>query len=283
MLQSRLTTTTPTTSSQAHEAKRPVSTGQVRLSGVSLVYAARSGPLVALEDVNLEVSEGSFVSILGPSGCGKSTLLRIVGGLLPPSAGQVLVNGEAVHAPVTETGFVFQTDLLLPWRTALDNVMLQAEIRGMDKAAARDWALAFLDRVGLEGFSDRLPSELSGGMRQRVALVRALLHDPPILLMDEPFGALDAITRDEMNLELERIWSGTQKTVLFITHAIEEAIFLGDRVVVMSPRPGKVSCDLKVDLPRPRELSLKDSPEFRRLSAEIRTVLESMGLFGGRG
>lgn len=251
----------------------------VQIDHVSVNYRTRDGDVPAVRDVSLGVAPGTFVSILGPSGCGKSTLLSVIAGLLPVSSGEVNVLGRTVVRPVTELGIVFQRDVLLPWRTALDNVLLQAQVRRIDRALVQDRARALLKQVGLGGFEDRLPGELSGGMRQRVAIVRALLHDPPLLLMDEPFGALDAITRDQMNLDMLRMWDGTNTTVLFVTHSIEEAVFLGDRVLVMAPRPGRVDRDVSIDLPRPRALPLRDTEAFRSYCVEIRGVLAGMGLF----
>ena len=194
----------------------------------------------ALERIDLAVRAGEFLAIVGPSGCGKSTLLRIVAGLNPPSTGEVRVAGRGVAGPQTDLGIVFQSPVLLDWRTALANVLIQVELRGMDPRAYRERAVRLLEQVGLKDFVDRYPHELSGGMRQRVAIARALIHDAPLLLMDEPFGALDALTREQMRLDLEALWLATRKTVLFITHSIDEAVLLADRVVVMSPRPGRI-------------------------------------------
>lgn len=241
-------------------------------------YVSRSGPVEALRCLDLEVSEGAFVSILGPSGCGKSTALNIISGLVPSSTGEVEVLGKPVRGPVLEMGIVFQRDLLLPWRTVLANVLLQAEIRKLPRDRLEQRAKNLLAQVGLEGFEDRLPSELSGGMRQRVAICRALLHDPPLLLMDEPFGALDAMTRDQMNLDLLEVWQETRKTVLFVTHSIPESIFLSDRVVIMSPRPGSVAAEIEIDLPRPRSFDIRESAEFSRYSGEIRRIFQRMGV-----
>jgi NitT/TauT family transport system ATP-binding protein len=210
---------------------------------------------------------------VGRSGCGKSTLLKITSGLLPATAGAVRVGGAPVKGPLTNIGFVFQAPVLLAWRRALDNVLLQIEARGMDVAAYRRRALDLLELTGLKGFENKYPNELSGGMQQRVSISRALIHDPPLLLMDEPFGALDAITRDEMNLELLHIWQEAKKTVLFITHSIAEAVFLGDRVVVMTPRPGKVDDILTIDLPRPRATAMRDDPRFIDYVKKIRERL----------
>ena len=243
----------------------PLLLGAVAISGGSPVLA----------DVNLRVAEGEFVSLVGPSGCGKSTLLRIVAGLRPATTGAVTVAGRPVTRPIPDIGMVFQAPVLLKWRSILENVLLPAELAGRDAALLKLRAQRLLEMAGLGGFGAKLPRELSGGMQQRAALCRALLLDPPLLLMDEPFGALDAMTRDDMALELLRIWGETdlardaRKTVLFVTHSIPEAVFLSDRVVVMSPRPGRIAADLRIELPRPRTVELRASEAFGRLSLEI--------------
>lgn len=244
----------------------------IDLSGVGMTYRAASGPVEALAGISLSVGTGEFVSLVGPSGCGKSTLLRIVAGLRPATSGTVSVSGRVVTRPVPDIGMVFQAPVLLKWRSILDNVLLPSELAGKDKRAHEARALELLDMAGLGGFAGKLPNELSGGMQQRAALCRALLLDPPLLLMDEPFGALDAMTRDDMALELLRIWgetNATRKTILFVTHSIAEAVFLSDRVVVMTPRPGRVAADLQIDLPRPRSVELRGSETFGRLNLEI--------------
>ncbi|MGH7862665.1 MAG: ABC transporter ATP-binding protein, partial [Candidatus Dormibacteraceae bacterium] len=214
------------------------------MKAVAKTYMTRTGPISAIGEVTCQIRRGEFVSLLGPSGCGKSTLLRIVAGLASASSGSVLIDGRRVTKPQTQMGIMFQSPVLLEWRDALGNVMLQAEARGLPRDAARDRAFELLSSVGLQGFEHNRPSELSGGMQQRVAICRALLHDPTIMLMDEPFGALDSLTRDQMNIDLQRLWSQGEKTVLFVTHSIAEAIFLSDRVIVMSPSPGRVDLDL---------------------------------------
>ena len=247
----------------------------IEIDAVSVTYAAASGPVEALRGVSLRIGAGEFIAIVGPSGCGKSTLMRLVAGLMPVTAGEVRVAGRPVAGPMANVGMVFQAAVLLKWRTILANVLLPAELSGLDVAAHRERARSLLALVGLADFVDKLPHELSGGMQQRVSLCRALLLDPPILLMDEPFGALDAMTRDEMNLELLRVWGeldlerNQRKTVLFVTHSIAEAVFLSDRVVVMSPRPGRIAADLRVDLPRPRTVELRASEAFGQLNLEI--------------
>ncbi|HYR66652.1 MAG TPA: ABC transporter ATP-binding protein [Reyranella sp.] len=248
---------------------------QIGLDRVGMTYEAASGPVEALAGISLSVGAGEFVSLVGPSGCGKSTLLRIVAGLRPATEGAVRVGGNIVRAPIADVGMVFQAPILLKWRSIVQNVLLPAELAGKETRALRARAGQLLDMAGLKGFANKLPRELSGGMQQRAALCRALLLDPPLLLMDEPFGALDAMTRDEMALELLRIWGErdlarqARKTVLFVTHSISEAVFLSDRVVVMSPRPGRVVADLRIDLPRPRTVELRASEAFGRLSLDI--------------
>jgi NitT/TauT family transport system ATP-binding protein len=225
----------------------------------------------ALETVSFDVEASQFVSILGPSGCGKSTLLSLISGLLPLTAGEIAIGDTVIRGPYTDIGIVFQRDVLLDWRTVLGNVMIQAEIRRLDRRAAVTRARELLVQVGLEGFEDRYPFELSGGMRQRVAICRALLHDPPILIMDEPFAALDALTRDQMNLDLLALWEQRKKTVIFITHSIPEAVFLSDKVIVMTPRPGRIQETVTVELPRPRTLALRETPEFL---GHVRRIVE---------
>lgn len=241
-------------------------------------YRTRTGVVRALAEVGCEIRRGEFVSLLGPSGCGKSTLLRIMAGLSPPSSGIVSIDGQAVRRAQTQVGIVFQNPVLLEWRDALGNVMLQAEARRMERAAAEIRARGLLEQVGLSGFERKRPSELSGGMQQRVAICRALLHDPAIVFMDEPFGALDALTRDQMNVDLQRLWHQGDKTVVFVTHSIPEAVFLSDRVLVMSPSPGRIDLDLSIGLDRPRRLAVRDLPEFARLCGEIRAAFTRRGV-----
>jgi NitT/TauT family transport system ATP-binding protein len=240
---------------------------------VRKIYNSGNDEVIALEEVSFGVLPEEFVTVVGRSGCGKSTLLKITAGLLATTAGSVRVAGVPVQGPLTNIGVVFQSPVLLAWRKALDNVLLQVEARGLSVDAYRKRALELLELTGLRGFENKYPNELSGGMQQRVSISRALIHDPPLLLMDEPFGALDAITRDEMNLELLRIWSESKKTVLFITHSIAEAVFLGDRVVVMTPRPGKVAEIMTIDLPRPRTTALRDDRKFIGYVKKIRERL----------
>ena len=251
----------------------------IELDRVGMVYQTTSGPVEALRDICLTVNRGEFVSIVGPSGCGKSTLLRIIAGLRPATSGAVTINGVKVAKPISNIGMVFQSPVLLKWRTILDNVLLPVELTGLARAKYRQRAIDLLRLVGLGDFAGKLPGELSGGMQQRVSICRALLLDPPLLLMDEPFGALDAMTRDDLNFELLRIWGeglgyGDQrKTIVFVTHAIQEAVILSDRVVVMSQRPGNVTAVHDIELTRPRTIEMRASEEVGRLSLEIYRAL----------
>jgi NitT/TauT family transport system ATP-binding protein len=245
---------------------------------VEKTYVARGRELKALDGISLDLLPGEFVSIVGPSGCGKSTLMMLVAGLIPVSAGEIVIQGHRVSKPYTDVGVIFQRDALLEWRTVLDNVLLQIDVRRLKRSRYEAPARELLARVGLEGFENYYPWELSGGMRQRVSLCRGLIHDPSLLLMDEPFGALDALTREQMNLDLQRIWMENRKTMLFITHSIWEAAFLADRVVVMSPRPGRIVTTIAIDLPRPRRLAVRESPEFGRYVAHIREQFQAFGL-----
>jgi NitT/TauT family transport system ATP-binding protein len=226
----------------------------IQLLGVSQVFAGRAGTVEALRDIDLKIAEGEFVAVVGRSGCGKSTLLRLVAGLLPPTHGEIQVAGERVTRPRRDIAMLFQRPALLPWRSVLDNVLLPAEIFKLGRAALRERALGLLEMVGLAGFEQRLPHELSGGMQQRVALCRSLLAGPRVMLMDEPFSALDALTREDLSTELARIHLETRATIMFVTHSIDEAVLLADRVVVLSPRPGQIVEILDVDIPRPRSL-----------------------------
>ncbi|MFD7380433.1 ABC transporter ATP-binding protein [Streptomyces anulatus] len=258
-------------------AGSPAGTGPaaaVRLADVSVRFRGKKRDVTAIGEVSLDVAPGEFVAIVGPSGCGKSTLLKLVAGLLTASSGEVLLGGEQVTGPRHDIGYVFQRAALLEWRSALRNILLQAEIRHMEPTVARARADELIRMTGLTGFEDAYPHELSGGMQQRVALCRALLHEPPVLLMDEPFGALDALTREQMNTELNRIWRTTGTTVLLVTHSISEAVYLADRVVVMSPRPGTVTEVIEVGLPAERDYSeTLGRPEFRAAAARIRDLL----------
>lgn len=243
------------------------------------IYHATSGSVKALESISFDIVSGEFVSVLGPSGCGKTTLMMLAAGLRKKTAGQLEVSHRPVDRPQTDVGIVFQRDVLLDWRTNLDNVLLQIELRKKRKSEYREQALDLLQSVGLKGFEHKHPFELSGGMRQRVSICRALIHDPPILFMDEPFGALDALTREQMMIDLESIWIRRAKTVMFITHSIPEAVFLSDRIMVMTPRPGTIRATFEIDLPRPRSLDDMTSPQFNVHIQAIRTVFQEMGVF----
>jgi NitT/TauT family transport system ATP-binding protein len=246
----------------------------IRVAGLEKRFTSRHGEdVVALSGIDLEVRRGEFLAVVGPSGCGKSTLMRIVAGLLGPTKGNVSLAGKPVIGPSNDVGIVFQAATLLAWRTVIDNAMLPAQLQKLDLAASRARVERLLKLVGLEGFERKYPFELSGGMQQRVSICRALSHDPSILLMDEPFGALDAMTREQMNLELMHIWSDEQKTVVFITHSIPEAVFLADRVVVMTPRPGRIARIIEIELPRPRTLSTLAEARFGELCGRIRALL----------
>jgi NitT/TauT family transport system ATP-binding protein len=246
----------------------------IRLEGVEKTYRTRRGALVrAVENVTLDIAENEFVTLVGPSGCGKSTLLKLVAGLTPVSGGTIRVRDTVVRDPCPDVGIVVQHPGLLPWRTVLDNVLFSVDMLGLDPRRHRDRALELLALSGLAGFETRLPRELSGGMQQRVAICRALLPDPSLLLMDEPFGALDAMTREEMGFELLRIWEARRKTILFVTHSIPEAILLADKVVVMTPRPGRLARVITIDLPRPRTVELEFDAKFKAYSDEVRGLI----------
>jgi len=251
----------------------------IALDHVGLSYRTSSGDVEAVRDITFGIARGEFISIVGPSGCGKSTLLKVIAGLRRPSAGRLTIDhGRAANKP-GYFGMVFQSPVLLPWRNILQNVLMAAELASLSVKPFISRARELLSVAKLDGFAEKFPRELSGGMQQRAALCRALLLDPPVLLMDEPFGALDAMTRDEMNLELLRIWGerdAQRKTVIFVTHSIPEAVFLGDRVVVMSPRPGSITEIFDVQLPRPRTVVLRASPEFGKLSLTIYEKLSAM-------
>ena len=229
--------------------------------------------LVAVQDFSLTIERNEFVCLVGPSGCGKSTLLRLVGGLLPPTQGLIKIDDTAVVEPRADTGIVFQTPTLLPWASVLDNVLFPLRMMGRIGPDSHDRAMALLQLVGLDGFEARYPRELSGGMQMRTGVCRALVHDPEILLMDEPFSALDALTREELTLELMRIWKEQPKTVLFVTHSISEAVMLADRVVVMSARPGRIAEIVHVNVPRPRKFGMEALDEFQTAAQRIRDLI----------
>ena len=250
----------------------------VEVLDVRKCYGGHGG-VNALEAISLSVAKGEFVSILGPSGCGKTTFLRCIAGIDKPTEGTIKVGDSIVDRPPEGMGMVFQRDVLLDWRTILDNIFLPVDFRHEFRKPYYRRAHELLKLFGLTGFEPHFPSQLSGGMRQRVAICRALITDPGLLLMDEPFGALDAMTRDQLNVELQRIWQATNKTVIFITHSIPEAVFLSDRIEVFSPRPGRIVFSLTIDLPRPRRMSMRHEPEFNHYCSKIRERFEEMGLF----
>jgi NitT/TauT family transport system ATP-binding protein len=245
----------------------------LRARSLSATFPNGNGGLRALERLSFEVAVQEFVCILGPSGSGKSTLLRILAGLLQPTAGEIFYQGQRLTGPRREVGFVFQKANLMPWRTVVENITLPLELAAMPKAQAVKQAEEMVELVGLAGFEDTLPRDLSGGMAQRVAIARALVHDPDLLLLDEPFGSLDALTRERMGSELLRIWQARRKTVVMVTHSISEALFLADRVLVLSGRPGRLCLDQPVDLPRPRLETMRYTPEFGSLARQMRQAI----------
>ena len=247
---------------------------------LSKAYATRASPVPALQEIDFAMDEGEFLAVVGPSGCGKSTLLKILAGLIPASSGSAYLRGTPITGPRRDIGVVFQAPVLFPWRSVIDNVLLPVDVQRLDRVRHEQLAHDLLNLVGLEGFANRYPWELSGGMQQRVAIVRALIHDPAMLLMDEPFGALDAMSREQMNLELQRIWLERRKTVVFITHSISEAVFLADRVLVMTPRPGRIAETVTVDLPRPRGLDLMGTAGFGVYTRRIRGHFTAANLAG---
>jgi NitT/TauT family transport system ATP-binding protein len=250
----------------------------VAIRSVSKSFRTKKSVVHALSSVDLDIRKGEFVSIIGPSGCGKSTLLMLMAGLDVATNGTIEIDKRQIKGPNSDIGIVFQQDALLDWRSALSNVMLQCEIRKMDHAASSARADELLKMVGLEEFHAAFPHELSGGMRQRVSICRALLHSPPLLVMDEPFGALDALTRDQLQVDLLRLWTDQKMTVVFITHSISEAVFLSDRIVVMSPRPGKIETIIDVELERPRRLAVRDTPQYTRYVHQVTDIFKSLGV-----
>jgi NitT/TauT family transport system ATP-binding protein len=242
-------------------------------------YGSGKAAFHALGPIDFDIKRGEFVSLIGPSGCGKSTTMLLVSGLEPRSSGEIEIDGKPLTDAITEVGIVFQDHLLLEFRTAIKNVMLQQEIRGLDKQDMQQRAARLFDQLGLTGAENRYPWQLSGGMRQRVSIARALVHDPSMLLMDEPFGALDAISRTQIRHDLEMLWLDTRKTVLFITHSIDEAIGLSDRVLVMSKSPGRIVDEIKIDLPRPRPAHLGEYPDFSRYAERIYNIFQKLGVY----
>ena len=250
----------------------------IEVENVSKHFVARDNNRVAaLTDVSISIQRNEFVCLVGPSGCGKSTLLRLVGGLLPVSRGRVVINGETVHEPRAKTGIVFQSPTLLPWASVLDNVLFPLKIARRLASDSTEHARSLLKLVGLDGFENRYPRELSGGMQMRAGVCRALVHDPDILLMDEPFSSLDALTREELTLELMRIWREQPKTVLFVTHSIPESVMLGDRVAVLTARPGRVADIVTVNVPRPRTFGMEARDEFQTAANRIRQLIFGAG------
>jgi NitT/TauT family transport system ATP-binding protein len=250
----------------------------VRFAGVRKVYAPHGDELEAVSRVDLDIPAGSFVSVVGPSGCGKSTLMLMLAGLLERTEGKIYIGSELVTGPRADVGMVFQSDALLEWRTALNNILLQAEMRRLKRKDYMDRARQLLDLVGLAGFEHKYPHELSGGMRQRVSVARALLMELPVLLLDEPFGALDALTRDQLVVDFQHMWARARPTVLFDTHSIDEAVFQSDCVVVMSPRPGRIARVIEIELPRPRRLALRLSDAYDRYVEEVREMFLDFGV-----
>ena len=249
----------------------------IRLANVGKVYQSKAGPVEACGEINLEIRRSEFVAIVGPSGCGKTTILKMVAGLQPYTSGSISIDGRRVDGPHTDLGIVFQDAILLDWRNVLDNVLLQVDIRRLDRAQFEPVARSLLKATGLNGFENHKPYELSGGMRQRASICRALVHDPPLLLMDEPFGALDALTREQIAMDIQRVWMEKRKTALFITHSIPEAVLLADRVVVISPRPGRIVEILDIDLPRPRWLD-RVPAIFNEYTGRIREIFKARGV-----
>ncbi|RUT29261.1 ABC transporter ATP-binding protein [Arsenicitalea aurantiaca] len=250
----------------------------VAISGVTKTFGTAEAPIVALERVDLDIKDGEFVAVVGPSGCGKSTLLRLISRLTPPSSGTISVFGDVSNKPPEGMSIVFQNHVLLAWRSILENVLFPADMTGANRRALKGKALELLENVGLKDFADNYPHELSGGMRQRASIARALLLEPRLLLMDEPFGALDALTREQMRVDLEALWLRNRMTILFITHSIDEAVLLADRVIVMTPRPGRIERVLEIDMPRPRGLAARRDPEFLAKSEEITEIFLSRGV-----
>lgn len=262
-------------SDPAGHLRRPV----IAINNLTKIYRTREGAVVnAVDDVSFVIGEGEFVTVVGPSGCGKTTILKILAGILGRTSGNVTLRGQSIQGPSREVGVVFQSPVLMAWRTVLENIMLPIEIQRRSRAEYEHKAREYIKLVGLAGFEKKYPNELSGGMQQRVGICRALVHDPALLLMDEPFGALDAMTREYMNLELQRIWDESRKTVFLVTHSISEAVFLADRVIVMTPRPGHISEIVDIDLPRPRRLEMTNSELFGRYVGAIRKHFNSQSM-----
>ncbi len=250
----------------------------IDVDGITKVFNADIAPFQALTEITLSVKPGEFVSVVGPSGCGKSTLMLLTAGLLRPTSGEIRIAGKRLTSPLTDVGIVFQDDLLLEFRTAENNILLQGQVRKLDMDRIRSRTSQLMGQLGVAEAADRYPKQLSGGMRQRVAIARALVHDPSVLLMDEPFGALDALTRLQVRHDLEQLWMRERPTVLFITHSVEEAVGLSDRVIVFSPSPGRIVDEVIVDLPRPRPLALGETSELADRADGIYKIFEEMGV-----
>lgn len=247
-----------------------VASPAIALRGISKTYTAKGRPnTLALDDISLDVAEGEFVALVGPSGCGKSTLLKLISGLLSPTSGSIEVFNHTVTRPLPSVGIVFQSPVLMKWRTVFQNVMLPLEVMGTMNESSHDRVMSLLELAGIRDFAHSYPRELSGGMQQRVSICRALVHNPPLLLLDEPFGALDAMTRSQMNMDLARIWAQTRKTTVLITHSVSEAVFLADRVIVMSARPGRITEIVDVEIPHPRTVDVRGQPKFGELVQQI--------------
>ena len=257
-----------------HLRRGPLKKMYIDIESVDKSFVTISGAKIdAIKGLSFGVKESEFVTIVGPSGCGKSTLLRLIAGLITPSKGTITIGGQKVKGPAKKLGFVFQKPILFDWYKVLDNVLVPVDFAGLQKKDYITDAKTLLQLVELEGFEDKYPRELSGGMQQRVAIARALILDPDLLIMDEPFGALDALTRDTLNLELLRIWENKKKTVVFVTHDIQEAILLADRVIVFSDRPAKVTADIHIDLPRPRTIEVKSNKRFGEYAVEVYNLI----------
>jgi NitT/TauT family transport system ATP-binding protein len=249
----------------------------IRFQNVEKIYQTKDDFVVACQDVTFDLHESEFISVVGPSGCGKTTILKMLAGLIPLTSGTITIGGKVVDRPQTNLGIIFQDSVLLDWRNVIDNVLIQVDIRKLDRNRFEKRAMELLQDVGLDGFETKKPYELSGGMKQRVAICRALVHDPPLLLMDEPFGALDALTREQIAMDIQHLWMEKRKTALLITHSISEAVLLADRVIVMTPRPGRIAEIINVDLPRPRRLD-RLPPEFNDLTGHIRQIFQASGV-----
>jgi len=256
-------------------AASPVARDVIEIKGVSKTYRSRDGEVPSLRPIDFTVGDGEFLVVVGPSGCGKTTLLKMIAGLLPPSTGEIRIEGRAITKPHSGVGIVFQTAMLLPWRSVFRNVMMPVEVKKLPRRVYEERARALLKMVGLGGFENKYPWQLSGGMQQRASIARALSFEPALLLMDEPFGALDEIVRDHLNEQLLRLWNQTGKTVVFVTHSIPEAVFLSSKIVVMSPRPGRIIDVINSDFPRDRTLEIRETPEFLKIAQRVRSGLRS--------